>query len=46
MHVEPPVHVTPQPPQLFESVAVLTQLAPHRASPVGHAVTHPPFEQS
>ncbi|MFO0649717.1 MAG: hypothetical protein U0326_26100 [Polyangiales bacterium] len=39
-------HTTPQPPQLFGSLAVNTQKPPHDSCPVGHEVTHVPAVQT
>lgn len=42
----PPLHATPQPPQLALSVFGLTHAVPHWRSPVAQMLWHWPFEQT
>jgi hypothetical protein len=45
-HTWPPVHLTPQPPQLFGSVPVGTHAPLHSEVPVGHVAVHAPAAQA
>ena len=46
VHEVPPEQRRPQPPQLFGSLVMFTQLVPHATVPVGQDVVHIPAPHS